>query len=272
MEKLLGSELYRLISNRKNWSKINEIRIRTNKKILVRCFDEEFFVDFTADADYIKKVVLTAANNSLYAHEKEISDGYLDYSEGVRIGIVGSGTINNRGLAAYSSINALCIRVPHEITPKYDFGDLLKNFQNTLIIGAPYSGKTTLVRAFCRELSQNSDTTVIDERYEICGFGLSMKRGDRADVVQGIPKNIVFDRIIRSMSPQIVVCDELFSDGDIQAVETFSEAGIKCLASLHATEYSTLDDRLKRVFRNFITLSSKPVPGSIKSMVKKNDG
>ena len=119
-------------------------------------------------------------------------------------------------------------------------------------------------------MALNYDTVIIDERSEIAGNSIDFKN-KRVDIIQGIPKNIIFEKIIRSMSPQIVVCDELFSNQDILAVQNFTRAGIKCIASFHAVNIDYVEPELKKIFNKFITLSSKPKVGSITSIINKND-
>lgn len=270
MKKLLGNELYTLISQKCDFSKINEIRIRLNAYPYIKTYNGNFKLNFICNKEYVDRIINVATGNSKYAYEKEISDGFLEYEGGIRIGLTGKGKINEKNLIAYSVITSLCIRIPHNILLEKDFFFLVNNFDNTLILGAPFSGKTTLIRALALELSKNNDVFIIDERSEISAVE-DIFLDKRADIARGIPKERLFEQIIRSMSPQIVICDEIFSDNDINAVERIIKSGIKCLASYHAEKFENVNKNLKNIFHQFITLSSKPTVGSIISIIRNND-
>lgn len=269
MEKLLGTRLWRQIQNAVNPNSLNEIRLRVNRPTLLKCSDRELFLSFVPDSSYINGVIDIATKFSRYAYEREISDGYLEYGDGVRIGLCGVGKINDKNLIAYSAVTSLCIRIPHDII-KINLDSVTDEFDNTLIIGAPYSGKTTLIRAIASVIAEKNDVAIIDERREIVGGNFSLLNAKRADVIQGIPKDKIYEQVIRSMSPSVVVCDELFSSRDFEAVKRFCFSGIKCLASFHAKDIKEIPEILSDTFSVFITLTSNPTPGSITSIVRKN--
>ncbi|MGN0767752.1 MAG: hypothetical protein ACI4M8_00195 [Christensenellales bacterium] len=269
MEKLLGKPLWQQIKTSVGIENVNEIRLRVNRPTLIKGSVKEFFLPFIPNYDYINGIIDTATRFSRYAYEREISDGFLEYGDGVRIGLCGAGKINDKKLIAYSSITSLCIRIPHAISG-VNLGGITDELDNTLIIGAPYSGKTTLIRAITSLVAEKKDVVVIDERREIAGGGFSLLNAKRADVVQGVPKTEIYEQVIRSMSPSIVVCDELFSVRDFEAVKRICSAGIKCLASFHAKDMRDVPDILGDTFSVIVTLTSNPTPGSISSIVRKN--
>ena len=96
-----------------------------------------------------------------------------------------------------------------------------------------------------------------------------MRTGKRADVIQGVPKRHLYENVIRAMSPEVVVCDELFSDEDYEAVKCFSRAGIKCLASYHAPDHDSIPDKLRQFFNVSILLTDKPKVGVVRSVRRK---
>lgn len=270
MQKLLGN-LYGLISQKTDVNSITEIRVRLSRPILIKTFEKTFFLDFIADKKTINDIIDVATGFSRYAFERELSDGFLEYGNGIRIGVCGQGKINDKNYIAYSAINSICIRIPHCIRITNEIKNLADNFVSTLIIGAPYSGKTTLIRALTSVLAEKEDVAVIDERSEIAGKNTSLLPSKRLDVVNGIPKERVFDGIVRSMSPSIIVCDELFSEKDVNAVKIIVRSGVKCLASFHCDDIKKLPEDLTNIFERFVTLNSKSSPGSITSIIRKND-
>jgi len=273
MENLLDKDIFEKIISCAPKDTITEIRFRIDKKIYVKTMSGGQFIDIIADKIMLEKIVSIATDYSLYAFEKEISEGYIPYKNGVRIGIVGKGRIGENNIICYKNIFALNIRIPHQIfSCSLEVLRLLEDFDNTLVISPPYGGKTTLIREMARILSKKYDVLVIDERYELCGESCVLKRGDRCDIVQGVQKNRVFEGVIRTMAPEIVVCDELFGENDYFTVSKIISSGIKCLATFHCANIDNVPTILREVFVNVITLSSKPLAGSIVSIYRgKND-
>lgn len=270
MQRLLGEKLF---YEYKKYPLVTEIRLRKNKPVVVKKHSERHTTSIIADAAIIKNIVSVATKYSLYAYDEEIRKGFIFYENGVRIGLGGTGTVINERLNGYREITSLCIRIPHQILDcSRPFCDLYENFSNTLIISPPGGGKTTLIRDLTRNLSENYDTLIIDERYELGGQGLCLDVGKNADLLQGIPKHICFENALRSLSPQIIVCDELFGRGDEEAVKRLIFSGVRVLASMHADSYESarnIHPELLPHFDNIIILSSIPTSGSIKSVIKK---
>ena len=270
MEKLLTESVWTKIIQIINPEKINEIRIRIHRPIQLKAYEREYYIDFIPDEKYIENVIAVATNHSRYAHEQELSDGYLTYGNGIRIGIAGRGKENDKNEIIYSRILSICIRIPRKIT--FDHLSILtEQYRNTLIIGPPYSGKTTYIRAISEQLSDRYDICVIDERLEIAGNDLTLLSGKKVDLIQGVKKEKIYEKIIRSLAPQIIVCDELFDEKDFLSVNRIMSSGILCLASFHAAGKKDVPKMLLDCFDVLLVLSSKPKVGSILSIERKND-
>ncbi|NLL56847.1 MAG: hypothetical protein GX242_06515 [Clostridiales bacterium] len=272
MQILLGQYLYTNITKSFSFSNILEIRIRLNRKIMLRTLNGIHFLNIVADKTLINSIVSNATRNSLYAFENEIDNGYIGYKDGVRIGIIGKGNISESKVIAYKAVYALCIRIPHQIFGlRKEINQILENFENTLIISPPGCGKTTLCREMARLLTNTFDTLIVDERYELCGEDFTMKMGEQCDVISGIPKSMIYENIIRTMAPQLVVCDELFDNNDIEAISRLNICGIKCLATYHAQDYLQIPKSLADNFTYFIVLNSNPTVGSIQSITRREN-
>ncbi|MFA6866146.1 MAG: ATPase, T2SS/T4P/T4SS family [Clostridia bacterium] len=272
MEKLLGNVIYAAISKLTSFNNILEIRIRINQPIMLKTKHNTHFMSIIADKNIINSIIAAATKNSMYAYENEITNGYINYKGGIRIGIVGNCNLIENNRIAFRDFYALCIRIPHQIfniDKQIDF--LINNFDSTLVISPPFGGKTTLIREMTRLLSNQFDTLVIDEREELCGQNLSLKVGVQCDVISNIPKNKVYGNIIRTMNPELVVCDELFGDEDINAIIRIINSGVKVLATYHANSLDQVPKVLSEQFEWYILLTSKPKVGSIKSIIRRGD-
>ena len=94
MQKMLG-EAYPYVVNVCPENEITEIRIRVGKRIEIKTRQGRFLTRFSADGEYMENLIKRITNNSKYAYEDRLSQGYVDYSEGIRIGVAGDGWVNN---------------------------------------------------------------------------------------------------------------------------------------------------------------------------------
>ena len=159
---------------------------------------------------------------SVHTYLPQIQNGFITTPEGHRVGIGGTAVIKDGKVSSFQKITSLNIRLAREETKlpeilKDVFGDGLCS---VLIAGAPSSGKTTLLRALALWLAKYYRVTVVDERGEIMGHP-SAEREGCLDVLTGFPKHIGILQAVRTLSPQVIICDEL---GDRQEVEQLLQA------------------------------------------------
>lgn len=55
------------------------------------------------------------------------------------------------------------------------------------------------------------------------------------DVIDNVPKPLGINMLIRSMSPQIIACDEIGSKEDVEAIEKAVCSGVKGIFTAHAS-------------------------------------
>lgn len=114
-----------------------------------------------------------------------------------------------------------------------------------LILSAPGKGKTTLLRDLARLLSQKGyKVGIADERHEIAGcingapgFDIGMK----SDVIDGCPKAMAMGMIVRSMSPEVIITDEIGNDADCTAITEAARRGVMVVASAHASSFEEFE-------------------------------
>lgn len=156
---------------------------------------------------------------------------------------------------------------------------------NTLIISPPQCGKTTLLRDITRVLSngvkemdqKGIKVGLIDERSEIaaCHKGLpQFDIGIRTDILDRCPKSIGMIMMVRSMSPQVIVTDEIGGEGDKDAIVSILNAGVKIIATAHGFNISELKAGEKfwgliedKVFERYIVLSNINGPGTVEEII-----
>lgn len=198
----------------------------------VQCTDAEF-------AETVRRV----CGNSLYAHGETIRDGFIITESGLRVGVCGRAVVHDRRIERVCELSALCIRsyrrfpgiadplIPQICTPA--------GARGMLIWSPPGVGKTTLLRELAAALSapeRSVRCAVVDTRHEISA-GLSC---EALCVLRGYPRAAGMEIAVRTLSPDIVLCDELAGEEDAAAVLRCSAAGVAVIASAHARDLCAL--------------------------------
>lgn len=230
------------------FSSVAEIRIRAGRpSVCVDIFgkmsvcSEPFSVEETAD--FFARV----CKYSVHSYQEEIAHGFVTLDGGHRVGICGTAVTENGKIVFLKDISGLNIRIAHQIIGCSDeifFRYFDKEFCSLLIAGKPLCGKTTVLRDLARRLGEHHRVTVIDQRNEISASvrGLpSLNVGLNTDVLCGCGKSEGIIMALRSMSPEVIICDEIAHDE--AAVEQALFCGVKVIAAAHAGSLKELDRR-----------------------------
>lgn len=247
-------------------SAITEIRLRKGRPLVVSTgkTQERVRADggfYVVTEDDVERVLGVATDHSLYAVNHQLVEGYLTKG-GVRIGVAGRGVMDGECLVTIKDVTSLVLRIPHSVTGCADkimphvFTDGVKS---TLIISPPGAGKTTLLRDLARQASATYATLVLDERFEFGGVDGSLDLGE-SDVIRGMKKAVSYTFGLRSLSPEIVVTDEIFGGAEIKAIKDVVRAGVKVFASVHGKSLDGLRrdaefSKLLDCFEVFVTLA-----------------
>ncbi len=259
-----------------SWAELEEIRLKPDCPLLLRLRNGERFL--TAEGaltvspslgeifpqEEMDKLLSTLSGSSLYAMEEELRNGYMTIAGGHRVGFSGRGVLEKgriRTLRDISSVNIRLARavlgVGQELLPRLLDGQ--GNVLSTLIISPPGVGKTTLLRDLARAIADGEGVPslrvgIVDERSEIAAMWRGKPQlpvGLRSDVLDGCPKAEGLMLLLRSMSPQVLICDELGRPEDVSAMREAANAGVSVLATAHGLDGG---DLLKRpVFREMLT-------------------
>ena len=245
--------------------KPQEIRLRVNRPVEI---NDGLRVYWLSKHRFSQKDAATFLSSiseySIYRLESELRQGYITIEGGHRIGITGRVNVENGRVRSLQHITSFNIRiaseqvgVSHSLIPHL-WG---KRWFNTLVIGPPQSGKTTLLRDMARVAATGSvnreamKVGIVDERSEIAASvdGIpQMQLGYRSDVLDRCPKSEGMMMLIRSMSPEIIVADEIGSEKDVYAVEEAVRAGASLFCTIHGEDYKDIQTRpsMKRLIEN----------------------
>lgn len=248
-----------------HWKALEEIRIFKKGHVIVSinntsyCISECLKLSTTSKNAYlfdhglIGEIINLLTGFSPYAYEIYMSKGYISARGGHRVGICGTFFQNGERKFPNAEIMALNIRVAK---PVYDFDNSILNkisvnnrILNTVVISPPKCGKTTFLRNFAKHLSYIKcfpSICIVDERKELCSIEKGIPYydvGDNTFVIDSAKKDIAIKMAIESLSPNVIVCDELSDDNDAKAVYNAILSGISVVFSCHGNCY---DDFAKK--------------------------
>lgn len=281
---------------------LEEIRLRAKKPLMVFYNNDDWFVTtsgkLTKDIKdaymvmqpEILKSMELMSENSVYAYQDEIKSGYLTLRGGHRVGLCGKVILQEGQIRNMKDFNGLNIRVAKEIRGCSDhiikyISKSSSDIYNTLIIGPPQCGKTTILRDVARVISDGDDNFnflglkigIVDERSEIAACCKGIPQNDvgfRTDVMDGCPKTLGMEMLLRSMSPNVIITDEIGTHGDKDAILKVLNSGVKIIASAHGyniTELKMREELLALIksgaFERYIVLSTRNGPGTLEEVV-----
>ena len=181
---------------------------------------------------------------SVHSHRDELVNGFITVKGGHRAGICGTAVRENERITGVREITSINLRIAGEVRGCADrLAEIVE--QSTLgviVAGPPCSGKTTLLRELARTLSsgeRGSYTTVamVDERGELAAVweGIPQNEiGISCDVLDGYPKAEGMLIALRTLSPEVLVLDEIGSDEEAAAVIAALHTGVKVVTTAHA--------------------------------------
>ena len=230
-----------------NIDMVNEIRIRTNDYISVLCEDLTAVTNVFIDSSKINEIFTNLCDGSVYAHASSIVDGYISLGKGLRAGICGKAVTNSEKIVSIRDISSINIRIPHRVKGTANFlYNLLEDnhFNSSVIIYSPPGvGKTTILRELACLLSSDNKMiryAIIDTREEITPF---VKDKLTADIFLGYPKGLGIELATKSMTPQLIICDEISSKSEGLAILNAIHCGVRLIATTHA---DSLDELMKK--------------------------
>lgn len=262
-------------------ARIQELRLRSGQPVTVSLPAGDGYLGrsgvtelrqpglFICEADELEQIFLRLCEESVYAHEEELRQGFLSVAGGIRVGVAGTAVPGDNGVRGVGQITALCIRLPrsrpHSAEGLLSLLTAGGGLHSALLVGEPSSGKTTLLRALAEQLAANRfRVSVVDERGEIAGIGDLTG----CDVLRGYPKPEGIRQAVRCLAPQVVMFDELGDEREMAELLDCTRTGVAAIATLHGrTPQEVMCRPLVRrlaaagVFERWIFLVGRRRPG-----------
>ncbi len=235
-------------------NQLNEIRLRIGRPAVAMLVSghRTICVNHPVTTEELAACFEKICEYSVFSHQAELSQGFITLPGGNRVGICGTACLDKAGNRTVRFISSLNIRMAGDfvgcsaqLIPAL-FADKLCG---TLIAGPPCSGKTTLLKDFALKLSSApffKKTVIVDERDELSAMHRGVPChtiGDFCDVLSGYPKAEGILNAVRTLSPDIIVCDEIGGVEEASAVRDVVNAGIVMISSVHACNVDELYKR-----------------------------
>lgn len=242
-------------------TRIQEVRLRAEKPVAVVIQQQERFLapDGTRTQQPAKALRMSqrtleqtfqaVCSYSVYCYAREISQGFITVNGGNRVGIAGSAVYRDGVLTQVHHITGLNFRISHSVTGCAEelYGQTCSSRpQSVLLAGAVGSGKTTMLRDMCRLLGAEHRVSLIDGRSEIAAVQQGVPRYDvglHTDVLDGYARAEGLLTALRVMTPDVLVCDEIGTEADAEAILRIHGCGVPVVASAHAVSWEDVQHR-----------------------------
>jgi len=254
---------------------VEEVRIREERPLEINSQGRYHFLDrrggltlrpeeaYKPTREDTHRLLDLISNHSLYTMEEELRKGFITIPGGHRVGLAGRTVLSGGKVEHIRDISGFNVRIAKEIRGAADemLPHLLdrkrKRVMHTLILSPPQHGKTTLLRDLARQISYGQwgagtvrwpgmKVGIVDERSEIAGCQRGVPGfdvGPRTDVLDGCPKAEGMMMMIRSMSPDVLIVDEIGRAEDAEAVIEALHAGISVIATAHGSSVQDMRGR-----------------------------
>lgn len=270
--------------------RVEEIRLRVGRPLEVIVAGKPHYPIENKDyyivkADDAKYLLSQLSQYSLYAFEEELRRGFITIQGGHRVGLAGKVVLENGQVKTLRDISSFNIRIARQtigvaeslVSQLYD-----RRWLNTLFIGPPQAGKTTMLRDLARLISEGMPSKnipplkvgIVDERSEIAASmkGVpQLELGMRVDVLDGCPKAEGMMMLIRSMSPDVLIVDEIGRKEDVFAVQEALYAGVKVMTTAHGFTVEDIEHRPElnvlfklQAFERCVELTRTTRPGVVR--------
>ena len=183
-------------------------------------------------------------SGSVYAHRDTVSEGYVSIGGGIRVGIGAQARYSGGRLVGVCNVNSLLFRIPSASCSLIDrlYSAWEQSKRGMLIYSVAGGGKTTAIRDLSSLIARREKrrVCVIDQR---CEFLESECANAGIMLLRGYERGKGVEIALRTLSPEVVVIDEIGARSESLGIIESLLSGVKVLATAHAREEGELVKR-----------------------------
>jgi stage III sporulation protein AA len=253
-ENLKGREAY-----------ISEIRLRAKAPVSISFGDRNICIfdgkSIVCNEFEVAETLQKLCEDSVHTYSETLKEGFAVLENGYRIGVCGRAGVAGDSIKSIYGISSLSIRIPHPIR---DVSQKIKTLllrdgvvESALFYAPPNVGKTTLIRDIAASFSSGKHpkrVALIDTRGEI--YMKTMFENCLVDVLRGYPRAKGIEIATRTLSPEVIFCDEIGSAEEAKAILSAQNSGVPLIATAHAESREALLRRpnIRMLYENEIFL------------------
>ncbi len=219
------------------WERLFEIRLRAGHFVALTLDGRNLLLSSVLHPTELSTIFSNLCDNSVYAHAESLRQGYFS-AYGCRVGVAGRAVWQDGCVVAMADLHSLCIRMPHRVAGAGAVAVRvfreMECRRGILVYSPPGIGKTTLLRDLAYTLSTGTDArrvAVVDTRGEL--YGADAPAACQIDVLLGYPQGMGIELATRTLSPEVIVCDEIGNEADAAAILSVVGCGVPLIASAH---------------------------------------
>lgn len=247
---------------------LQEIRLRAGRPVMLYYSDRKSYLGehgecevekaFITNQNDIENIVANFCQNSVYAYSEDIREGFITLIGGHRVGIGGRAVGKRERISNLTEFSSVNIRLAREY--KDSAKECIHLFKeggricNSVLIAPPGAGKTTLLRDVARRLSEKNKVTIVDERFEIAAVSQGIPQFDvgvETDILSGFSKANGIMHALRSLSPDVIICDEIGTEEDVDAIKNILKGGCKIITTMHGYSIEEAKEKKSEIMSLF---------------------
>lgn len=150
---------------------MKRFELECGKPLILEFSNSEIVIPHNITSEEILRILQIICDNSIYAYQNQICQGFITVRGGHRVGITGEVVVENGKIKNISYIHSLNFRIAKQIEDVsinllQHILDISNNIIfNTLIVGTPGTGKTTILKDLVKKISNGIDEFSFKRNY-----------------------------------------------------------------------------------------------------------